>query len=260
MYQVRRFEGKNAIVTGASSGMGRATADRLAQEGAGVFLVARRREKLEETANRIRRAGGTAFTCVADVSEAEDVARFVAEALVAFRGKIDVLISNAGVLKSTPFFDITESEWDWMLDTNLKGMFLVGQAVAKEMARTGGGAIVNTSSMDGIVAEEFPGVAHYVASKGGVSLLTRQMAIELAPKNIRVNAVCPGFIDTPMNAVVDVERDDPAMYHAMVDVKIPMRRAGSAGEVAAAMAFLASQDASYITGELLLVDGGMLAS
>jgi 3-oxoacyl-[acyl-carrier protein] reductase len=169
-------------------------------------------------------------------------------------GRIDVLINNAGIAKKARFIDLTPQEWDETIAVNLRGMFLVAQGVVREMLADGqGGAIVNMASTNALGGEEE--LAHYNASKGGVLQLTRTMAVELGPSGIRVNCVCPGFIDTPLNRHLATE-DEMREYER---TKVPLGRRGGADEVAAAFAFLASDDASFVHGEALVIDGGQTA-
>jgi NAD(P)-dependent dehydrogenase (short-subunit alcohol dehydrogenase family) len=170
---------------------------------------------------------------------------------------VDVLANNAGTSRRAPFLEITAAEWDRIIAVNLRGMFLVAQAVTAQMARRGaGGVVVNMSSTNGIAGEE--DYAHYNASKGGVLLLTKTMAVELGPLGIRVNALCPGYISTPLNAAISAGLD-PGFEEAYARDRIPLRRTGRPEEVAAAYAFLASDDASFINGAGLVIDGGQLA-
>ena len=186
------------------------------------------------------------------MSRADDVASLIAEAERVL-GAIDVLINNAGIARKTAFLDITTDEWDRVLEVNLRGMFLVAQGVARLMAARERGVIVNMASTNALGGEE--DLAHYNASKGGVLQLTRTMAVELGPRGVRVNCLCPGFIETPLNDAIS----DRAFIETYVRERIPLGRAGDADEVAAAYAFLASDDASFIHGEALVIDGGQIA-
>jgi NAD(P)-dependent dehydrogenase (short-subunit alcohol dehydrogenase family) len=249
---VRGLKGKGVLVSGGSRGIGRAAARRFLEEDARVFFCGAVVAEVEETIRDLGALGwirGT--TC--DVSHEEAVATLVDEAEGALQG-IDILINNAGIAWQEPFLDITAEHWDKILATNLRGMFLVGQAVARRMVSRGrSGAIVNMSSTNGLAAEANYG--HYNASKGGVLLLTKTMAVELGKYGIRVNALCPGKIRTPLSEAIE-DREVVARFERE---SIPLGRSGTPEEVAAAYAFLASDDASYIHGEALVIDGGQLA-
>lgn len=250
---MRRFENKRVLITGGSLGIGKATAQRFAAEGARVLITGRRAEHLAATAREIADAhGGEVLTFQMDVSRKADVDRMMAFVMERWGG-VDVLINNAGLAYTEPFLDISEEHWDETINVNLKGQFLVGQAVAREMAKVRSGVIVNMGATNGIVGEaEY---AHYNASKGGITLLTKSMALDLAPYGIRVNCVAPGYIVTPLSAGMDSEEfvADYIKHH------IPLGRTGKPEEVASVYAFLASDDASFITGEVILIDGGQVA-
>ena len=250
-----RHSGKHAIITGAGQGIGRAAAIRFAQEGAEVLLVARRKEALKRVAAEIRDAGGTAFIQHGDVSELKDVAKIMHTALREW-GRIDILINNAGVAEEKPFLEITEQGWDNVLDINLKGAFLMAQAAAKAMADSGGGVILHTASIDALGADGM--YASYNASKAALIGLSRTMAVELAPYNIRVNCVSPGFTRTELTELAV----EPGMmeYMSTSFERVPFKRLVEAEEIAAAFVMLASEDASAITGTNLVVDCGLSAN
>jgi NAD(P)-dependent dehydrogenase (short-subunit alcohol dehydrogenase family) len=250
---MRGLEGRGALITGGSSGIGRATARRFLEEGSRVFvggLDAREVAAVVDELGPIGEIGGLA----GDVSLEDDVAALVGGALDAL-GSIDVLINNAGIATKNAFLEVTPEVWDRTLAVNLRGMFLVARSAARAMlAREPvGGVIVNMASTNALGGEA--DFAPYNASKGGVLQLTRTMAVELGPKGIRVNCVCPGFIDTPLNERLAT----PAEMETYAGDRVPLGRAGRAEEVAAAYAFLASDDSSFVHGEALVIDGGQLA-
>jgi len=193
---------------------------------------------------------------VCDVSQVEDVDRLMSDASASLGG-IDVLANNAGIGWREPFLDVTTEHWDRIIEVNLRGVVLVGQAVARHMVARGGGAIVNMASTNGLAAEA--DFSHYNSSKGAVVQLTRTMAVELGPLGVRVNALCPGYIDTPLNHEIAAAIANPSFAEDYARVSIPLGRAGGADEVAAAYAFLASDDASFVTGAMLVIDGGQTA-
>ena len=248
----RRFEGKNVIVTGASQGIGKATAERFAAEGADVLLTGRRPEVLDAVVAGI---GGSAWAFTADVSVETDIQATV-EAAMARWGRIDVLVNNAGIGEEVPFLEIGADSWDRVIGTNLRGAFLMAQAVAREQVKAGGGAIVHIASIDGSGGDG--PYASYNASKAGLLGLNRTMALELAGHGIRVNCVSPGFTHTEMTeSAVPPELME---YLTTRFARVPMRRLVTTAEIAAAVAFLASDDASGITGIDLTVDCGLTAN
>jgi NAD(P)-dependent dehydrogenase (short-subunit alcohol dehydrogenase family) len=252
-HHCHRFEGKRVLITGASLGIGKATAERFASEGARLLLTARRADLLEATAAEIRDAHGAEIrTYPMDVSSAVDVQGMVKFALEEWDG-IDILINNAGICREGNFLEASEEHWDETMSINLKGHFLVAQAVAREMVKAGSGTIVNMSSTNGLAGEA--GYSAYNASKAGNLLLTKTMALELAPFGIRVNCVAPGYIVTPMSQALD--SNQRVFWYARD--KIPLGRPATPDEVASVFAFLASDDASFITGESVVIDGGQLA-
>ena len=248
-----RFTGRTAIVTGAARGIGRACAERLLAEGAKVVIADIDEASGRETAQKL---GPNARFVRCDVGDARDVANLVT--LAKASGDIDVLVNNAGIIHSADFLELKEADFDRVLRVNLKGAFLVGQAVAKAMAaqvKAGKkpGAIVNMASINSLLA--IPNQIPYAVSKGGLLQLTRVMALALAPLGIRVNAVGPGSIMTELLAGVAADREAKRRLLS----RTPLGRIGTPAEVAAVVAFLASDDASYMTGEIVYVDGGRLA-
>ncbi|MBO9608690.1 MAG: SDR family oxidoreductase [Paenibacillaceae bacterium] len=247
-----RFAEKTVLVTGAGRGIGKATAARFAAEGATVCLVSLEEGELRETERELREAGGSVRAYAADISDSQQAAAAIDDAVEA-TGRIDVLINNAGIAWEESFLDMKPEHWRRMIDVNLNGMFYVAQAASRRMAAQGGGVILNMASTNGLVGEAL--YAHYNASKGGVVLLTKTMAIELGVYRIRVNAVCPGYIQTPMSEAIDNEE----FVQQYIRNKIPLGRVGKPNDVAGVFAFLASDDAAFITGETIVVDGGQLA-
>lgn len=249
------LSGKIAFVTGASSGIGRASAMALANQGTKVAIAARRLDKLEALAAEIKSRGKEALPIQMDVTKKVDIDAAIAKTVAAF-GRLDILLNNAGVAEFSPFLEMTETQWDKTLDTNLKGYFLVAQAAAREMAKNKWGRIVNIASIaSGGVGVGFPSIAHYCASKGGVVALTEALADELAPMGILVNAIGPGVIATEMTEGM---LKDPKQAEALL-ARAPLKRAGKSEEIASAVVYLASDEAGYTTGTTLYVDGGWLA-
>lgn len=252
---MRRFDGKNVIVTGAGQGIGRAIAERFAAEGADVMLLGRRVDPLEELAREIAAAGGAAWVHCADVGEASAVDAAIAAARDRW-GRIDVLVNNAGIAEEKPFLEIEDEGWDSVLRTNLRGAFLMGQRVAREQVAAGGGVIIHIASIDASGGDG--PYASYNASKAGLLGLNRTMALELGPHGVRVNCVSPGFTHTEMTEV----GVPPGMMDYLVSRfdRVPLRRLVRPEEIASACAFLASDDATAITGINLTVDCGLTAN
>jgi NAD(P)-dependent dehydrogenase (short-subunit alcohol dehydrogenase family) len=252
---MRGLRDKGVLISGGTSGIGLAAAERFLEEGARVYVAGLERAEVVAAVAMLAQRGvaaGSAF----DVSDADDVARLTVAAEAALGG-IDVLINNAGIARRDPFLRLEVADWDRILAVNLRGMFLVAQAVSRQMAERGRGVIVNMSSTNGLAGEE--DYAHYNTSKGGVLQLTKTMAVELGRHGIRVNALCPGYIRTPLNDSISAQLGGEEFEAAYVASKIPLGRVGRADEVAAGYAFLASDDASFIHGAALVIDGGQLA-
>lgn len=253
---MRGLVGKRVLVSGGSSGIGLAAARRFLQEGSRVFIGGLDAAEVERAVRSLSSDGDVAgLAC--DVSEEVGASRLT-EAAAAELGGIDVLANNAGIARREPFLSIRPADWDRIIAVNLRGMFLVAQAVANSMVQRGqGGVIINMSSTNGIAGEE--DYSHYNASKGGVLLLTKTMAVELGQYGIRVNALCPGYIHTSLNETIAAGIGGEQFERDYAEHRIPLRRVGVPEEVAAAYAFLASDDASFIHGTGLVIDGGQLA-
>ena len=243
-----RFDGKVALVTGASRGIGEAIARRLASEGAAVVAAARTADALERIVGEIHSAGGVASSLALDLSDAASI-EAAARSPLAERGQIDILVNNAGVTEDNLLLRMSREAWDRVLSTNLTGVFLLTQAVVRSMLKRRFGRIVNVTSVVGLMGNA--GQANYAASKAGLIGLTKSVARELASRNITCNAVAPGFIATSMTErMADAARDT-------LTGQIPLGRLGSADDVASAVAFLASEEAAYIKGHVLNVSGGL---
>ncbi len=252
-----RFDGKVALITGAGSGIGRATALLFADEGAKVVVADYKPEDGQETVSRIKQRGGEATLVQADVSRAAEVEAMIAAAVSAY-GRLDILHNNAGIFpRARPSDELSEELWDQVLDINLKGVWLGCKYAIPELVKAGGGAIVNTASLAGLRARAYH--AAYVASKGGVVMLTKSLAIELAPHNIRVNCVCPGGVDTPMVRPPGLTDEQVAERRQGTFNDIPIARMAEPEEIGRAVLYLASEDASFVNGHALVVDGGQWA-
>jgi len=256
---MRGLEGKAAIVTGASSGIGEACARRLAAEGVLTTLAARRFEKLEKIVSEIRSRGGRAVAVATDVAQEEDIAAMVAATVRSF-GRLDILINNAGTME---FFTIDEMKreiWDRIVAVNLTGTALAIKHAVPHLKKQGSGSIINMSSIHDIVTAANMGA--YPATKSGQSALTRQLALELGPFGIRVNAIQPGFIPTELSLPDWTRRGggDPNVFIKHLSETVALRRIGQPEEIAAVAAFLASEESSYVTGTAILVDGGVAMS
>jgi glucose 1-dehydrogenase len=247
-----KLDGKHALVTGSDQGIGQAIAIRLAEEGADVVVNYRKnKDGAEETRGKIEALGRRAAVIQADVSKVEETAHLVSEAIAAF-GSIDILVNNAGMEKNASFVDVTEADYRAVIDVNMTGPFFCTQAFARHRAKVGGTAkVINISSVHEDLP--FPHFTPYCMSKGGLKMMMRNIAIELAPLGITVNNVAPGAIRTPINAKL---LSDPKLLEPVLN-NIPLHRLGEPSDVAGLVAFLASSDADYITGSTMFVDGGL---
>jgi 3-oxoacyl-[acyl-carrier protein] reductase len=242
------LQGKAALVTGASQGIGRVCALALAAAGAKVALAARNEAKLNDVAAEIASAGGAAAVFALDIAN-EDSIKACAKAAIAHFGSIEILVNNAGITRDTLVLRMKRADWDDVLLTNLTGTFLMTQAVMSSMLKARWGRIINISSVVGETGQA--GQANYAASKAGLIGLTKSLARELASRSITANAIAPGYIETAMTAVLDEKQRESMLAH------IPLGRAGTDADIANAVRFLASDDAAYITGHVLDVNGGM---
>ncbi len=243
------FTGKTAVITGAARGIGRAIAEKLASEGADLALCDLQTDWLTDTAEAVKALGVKVECFDADVSKGEDADKVIAGVLDTY-GKIDIMVNNAGITKDGLMMRMSESDWDAVMSVNLKGTFLFSKAAAKPMMKQRNGVIVNIASIIGLIGNA--GQCNYAASKAGVIALTKSTAKELAARNIRVNAVAPGFIQSKMT---DALSDD---VKSMLLDRIPAKRFGVPEDVANAVAFLAGDNSSYMTGQVLTVSGGMV--
>jgi len=249
------LENKTILITGARRGMGKAHALVLAKYGAKVVVTDIDQPECEQVAQEIKKQGGQSLAVKLDVANKSDVEQAVKQSVDHF-GSLDVLINNAGIAQFKSFLEMTEAEWDQTLAINLKGQFLCAQAAAKQMKKQGKGVIVNIASVAmGQQGIGFPNIAHYCASKGGVAALTEALALELAEFNIRINCIAPGMIETPM---IEPIKQDKASIEITLN-RIPLRRVGKPEEVSKLVAFLSSDDSSYMTGSVVVIDGGWLA-
>lgn len=250
-----RFDGKVALITGGNSGIGEATALRLAAEGAAVALVARDRERGEQLVERITSDGGEAAFFACDVRQEEPV-RSTIDAVAERFGRLDIVFNNAGIINFGSVVTASVAEWDDLMATNVRSIFLVSRYAVPHLIAAGGGSIINVGSNLGLVGTR--GLVAYAASKGAVIQLTRAMALDHADDGIRVNCVCPGTIETPMVQRQRIGRTEEELRQSAERVKqrFPIGRLGTPEEVAAVVAFLASDEASFITGAIYSVDGG----
>ncbi len=251
-----RLAGKRAIITGAASGIGCATALRFAEEGAAVACVDRDGAGLEHLVSGIGEAGGTAFAFQADVTDEAAVTGMVEQARAALDG-FDIVVNNAGVTILGGVAELSSEAWDREIDTNLTSVFRVSKAAWPHLAAAGGGVILSTASIAGVIA--VPQDAAYVASKAGLITLTKCMALDGAADGIRVNCICPGYVDTPMYRGFLADRPDAERAHAQAMARTPLGRIGTPRDVADGFVYLASEEATWITGIALVIDGGLTA-
>jgi 3-oxoacyl-[acyl-carrier protein] reductase len=248
-----RLDGKTALVTGAGRGIGRATAIRLAADGARIAINFKgNTAAAEETMRAVEAAGSRGALIQGDVSVDADAERVVKEALAFGGGKLDILVNNAGITRDNLLLRMSAEEWDAVLDLNLRGAFLVTKAAMRPMMKQRAGRIVNVSSIAGVMGNA--GQANYSAAKAGLIAFTKTVAREMASRNITANAVAPGFVPTDLTSIVPKDVQDAMLK------QIPLARFGTAEDVANAIAFLASDEAAYITGQVLIVDGGMVTA
>jgi len=253
---VTRLTGKSAVITGGGTGIGQAIALAFAREGAQVVVAGRRKDKLDETLHLLQQAGCSALALECDVTKAADTQRVVKSAEDAF-GNVNVLVNNAGALSVSTVENITEEDWDRVMGTNVKGPFLMSRAVLPAMRRAGGGSIINVGSVLGIVA--IRDRAAYCASKGGVSMLTKAMALDHAQDNIRVNCVCPSIVESDMTRNLFAETEIGRQARESRLASIPLGRFGKPADIAGLTVFLASEESSWMTGTVIPVDGGVTA-
>lgn len=251
-----RLSGKVALITGGGTGIGRAIAMAFAREGANVAVTGRRLEKLQEVTGEIEEKGGKAIALECDVTRPQDAERAVQESAKKF-GKLNVLVNNAGTLSVSTVDKISEEDWDRVMTVNMKGPFLMSRAALKEFRKSGGGAIVNIGSVLGLVAMQ--NRAAYCASKGGVTMLTKAMALDHAHENVRVNCICPSIVETDLVKGLFNDSAEGRALRKAREGTIPLGRFGKPMDVAELAVFLVSEESSWITGTAIPLDGGLTA-
>lgn len=251
-----RLSGKTAFITGGGTGIGRACALRFAQEGARVAVAGRRSDPLAQVAAEIYNAGGEAMAVRCDVTDSAEVARAIENTVKRF-SRVDVVVNSAGALLWTDAVDTTEAQWQQVIDTNLKGTWLVSRAAVIEMRKTGGGSIINIASILGLISMK--NRAAYTAAKTGVVGLTRAMALDHAHEKIRVNCICPSIVETDLITEMFASQPDPEAARRLRMAQIPLGRFGAPDDVAHAAVYLASEESSWMTGAALPLDGGLSA-
>ena len=251
-YEDQRLKDKVAIITGGARGIGRGIATRYALEGAKVVIADFKEKEAKETLDEIKKAGGEAIFIKTDVTDNSTIENMVKETISTY-SKIDILVNNAGISLMRKITEAKIEDWDRLNDVNLKGVWLCTRAVAPEMIKKKYGKIINISSISGVVGYKWESI--YCTTKGGVVNMTRELAVELIPFNIYVNCICPGIIKTPLYIDIDFPLDDPENLKYTLKA-IPSKRIGEPKDIAGAAFFLASDDSSYVVGQILLVDGG----
>ena len=251
------FNGRTVLIVGGTSGIGLATAEQFVRQGAAVMLAGRTAEKWLVALSYLTALGSEAAYVRTDVRDEAQVENLVSETVSTF-GRLDVLVNSAGVINRDPLTELEQDDWDAVLDTNLRGVYLTCKYALRPMVRQGRGAVVNVASYLGVFGARHNSPA-YGASKAGVLALTRSLALQVGPQGIRVNAVCPAFVITPLNEHIIRDAPDPAAKEAEMADPYPLGRLGRPADVAAAILFLASDEAGWITGTSLLIDGGLTA-
>ena len=256
-FKDKRLAGKVAIVTGSARGIGEGIAIRFAEEGSKVVVIADKKVKEGKAiASRIKDMGEDAIFLKTDVSKEEDIKNMVAKTIEAY-GKVDILVNNAGVAVSTPIEDCTIEDYDYVHNTDLRGLWMCCREVIRPMKSQGGGKIINIASTSGAIAP-FPNQTIYCAAKGGVMQLTRSVGVEVCSYNININCIAPSFIDTPIYEEINWSLKVPENLKKLTDLE-PMGRVGTIEECGAAAFFLASEDSNYIVGQTIFVDGGLMS-